>query len=218
MKNKFQILQPWVPYILSSIKKYIKVEHLAKMPSFYRVHFGSRPLNRVTNEEMIALYEKELIQSNNEDLNEWIVNRWVFHHSEIYQYFSEALSRIHHDFSAIKNLDENQSRQIVDGSLKFFGALNTYLFSVLNEVVFTENILTELRDQAEKEEALSQAVSLEEAKKRSMEEMKSKYEEEMLRLQKKCEDKVLGAIKKHATDVEALKKQIRALQQQLNAR
>ncbi len=214
MKNKFQTIQPWIAFVLSSIKRDIKVEHLVKMPAFYKEHFGNRPLNRLTNEEILAVYEKALLQSDDEDLSEWIVNRWVFHHGEIYQYFSEALSRIQSDFNQIQSLTDLQSRQILEGAIPSFGALNTYLFSVLNEVVFPENILKELRSQVEKETSSQEASG----GKQQPEEIKAHYEKEILRLHKKCEDKILGVMKKHANDVEALKKQIRALQKQLNAR
>lgn len=208
MKNLFQNIELWIPEVLGSIKRDLRNEHLAKLPNFYKAHFGNRPLNRLTHEEICAVYKKELLKGEDASLQEWVVNRWVFHHGDIYEYFSTQLEKIHPDFTAIQNLTAEQSLLIIEGAVARFGALNTYLFSVLNEVVFPESVLTELQEKIvpEANEAGPQ------------DNWKERYEADMARLQKKCEEKVAGVLRKHAMDVEALKKQIRALQQQLSAR
>ena len=217
MKNTFQILEPWLPEILHIIKNEIKTDHLSKNPSFYRTYFGSRPVNRLTNEEIGAAYQKELLEGN-EELGEWVVNRWVFNHGEIYRHFADRLVQINPDFDAIKSLDEGQSEQILSGAPESFGALPTYIFSILNGVVFPESVLSRLRRRAESEEIVRKEEEKEAAEKENLEQVLTRHKREMTRLQEKCEDKIAGVVKKHATDVEALKKQIRALQQKVNPR
>jgi hypothetical protein len=212
MKNQFQILQPWLAQILHILKRELKSEHLSKNLSFCRTHFGGRPTSRVSNDEVIAAYEKELLQGN-EDLGDWIVNRWVFHHGEIYRHFAETLSRIHPDFDEIKTLDEPQSASILSGAVESFGALPTYIFSVLNGVVFPETVLKRLRETAEKEELSQKKKQAATEATLSLEQIIARHQREVARLQ----DKIAGVMKKYTTDVDALKKQIRALQQRLNA-
>ncbi|HSX13601.1 MAG TPA: hypothetical protein VLE96_04185 [Chlamydiales bacterium] len=211
MTQIFQALQPWLPQILHSIKKEIKIEHLAKSPSFYKEHFGNRPLNRLTNEEISNAYEKELLQGNQE-LEEWVINRWVFRHGDIYQHFAERLSQINPDFSEIKTLDDRQSESVLTGAPERFGSLFVYLFAVLNGVVLAPETLEMLRQNAEKEEKTLQEKEVHSIRQASLEEMLENQKNEMLRLEKKYEEKLAGVVKKHAIDVEALKKQIRALQ------
>lgn len=218
MKDKFQTLQPWLPQIIHTIKKEIKSEHLSKSPIFYKEHFGSRPINRLTNEEISVVYEKELLQKDNEELGEWIVNRWVFRNGDIYQHFAERLSRIHPDFDAITHLDDAQSEQVLSGALEAFGALPIYMFAVLNGVVLSDKVLKQLRNRAEKEESAQKIEAQEASQAETIQQMSERYKNDVARLEKKYEDKLAGVMKKHAIDVEALKKQVRALQQKLNTK
>lgn len=214
MKNQFETLQPWLAEILYTLKREIKTEHLSKGPSFYKNYFGNRPLNRLTTEEIVAAYAKELVQGN-EDLGEWIVNRWVFSHGEIYNHFVERLEKIDAQFNEIQALDESQSNQVLEGAIESFGALPTYLFSVLNGVVFPESVFQRLRLAAEKEDRAVKEEQATAASQESLEQMKARYERDIGRLKEKCEDKIAGVMKKYTTEIEALKKQIRALQQRL---
>jgi hypothetical protein len=216
MENKFQSIQIWIPSILGAIKKEIRTDHLASSPAFARAHFGNRPLNRLTTEEIFKVYEKELL-AGQEDLSEWVVNRWVFKHGDIYQHFAERLGEIQPDFGNIERLDEGQSEQILAGAPEAFGALQVYLFSYLNGVVFPEKVFAHLRALAEKEERERQVKLQQEEESQSMAEALESAKRECLLLQQKYEAKMAGLMKKYTTDVEALKKQIRSLQQQLHA-
>ncbi len=217
MKDKFQTLQPWLSQVLHTIKKDIKSEHLSKSPTFYKAHFGNRPINRLTNEEICAVYEKELLGNDTEELGEWVINRWVFRHGDIYQHFASRLSQINPDFEQIKSLDDKQSEQVLSGAAEAFGALPVYLFIVLNGVVISPKVLGRLKElvvttqakEKEENEALSLKMSLDQAIERQ--------KTEILRLEKKYEDKLSGVMKKYTTDIEALKNQVRALQQKINS-
>ncbi len=218
MKQKFQTVEPWISHILHTIKKEIKGDHLSKSPSFHRAHFSSRPINRLTSEEIIPVYQKELLKGEDESLAEWVINRWVFRHGDIYDHFASFLAEINPEFEEITSLTEEQSRKILDGAVSRFGALPVYLFSVLNGVVFPEKVLLSLRKTAEKEEnerrEETEKVSLAE----TVSQMEERHRVELAKMEKKYEDKLSGLVSKHDEMIEALKKQIRSLQKQLQNR
>lgn len=211
MTTIFQTLQPWLPQIIHAIKKEIKTEHLAKSPAFYKAHFGNRPLNRLTNEEIASIYEKELLKPDQE-LSDWVINRWVFRHGDIYNHFADRLALIHPNFYEIKNLDDSQSEKVLFGAPEKFGSLAVYLFVVLNGVVLAPSTLETLRLRAESEEKNREATKSASIRQASLEETIENQKNEIIRLEKKYEEKLAGVMRKHSTDVEALKKQIRALQ------
>ena len=217
MQNQFLIIQPWIPQVLTAIKREIRTDHLANSPVFSKTHFGNRPFNRLTAEEIFMAYEKDLL-AGDEELSEWVVNRWVFKHGDLYTHFAERLEAINSEYDEIKSLTEEESKKILEGSSQKFGALATYLFSVLNRVVFPQTIFDQLRKSAEEEESTQQAEAEGAAAKLNFEQMKARFEKDMARMQEKYESKVAGVMKKYTTDVEALKKQIRALQKQLLAK
>src|SRR3990167_9681675 len=143
MKNQFESIQSWIPFILETIKKEIKHEHLPASPVFVRTHFGNRPLNRLKIEEIFTAYEKDLL-AGDESLAEWVVNRWVFRHGDIYSHFAERLGEISDDYSTLESLTEAQSEQVLKGAKDRFNAADIYLFSLLNAVVFPESIFARL--------------------------------------------------------------------------
>ena len=212
MQNKFETIQPWVEKVLSAIKHDIKTDHLPGSPQFVKTHFGNRPVNRVTMEEIFKAYEKDLM-AGDADLEEWVVNHWVFKHGDIYSHFEERLTEISEDFGSIEKLTQEESDKILEGAVEKFGAVPCYLFSVLNGVVFPEAVLKGLRELAEKEEAEKKAEKVQ-VKEQTAED----FAKEIARLHKKHEEKVAGVMKKYTTEVEALKKQIRSLQKQLLAK
>ena len=144
----FQTVEPWIFQILGEIKKDIKTEHLGSDPVFYRMYFGNRPQNRLTAEEIFEGYAKELLKGN-EELSEWVVNRWVFKHGDLYRHFADGLSEVNPEFGAIKELSAEESEEILEGAGEVFGAVDVYLFSVLNGVVFPKAVLERLRRAAE---------------------------------------------------------------------
>ncbi|MBI5272636.1 MAG: hypothetical protein HY861_01465 [Chlamydiia bacterium] len=214
MNNQFQTIQSWIPQVLKAIKRDIRTDHLPGSPAFFRTHFGHRPINRLTAEEIFAVYEKDLL-AGNEELIEWVVNRWVFKHGDLYTHFAERLEKIASDYGSIKQLTEEQSEQILEGAIQRFSALSVYLFSVLNQVVFPETVFTRLRTMAENEDLQQKTQGVQTAQQQNLEEALAKCQKELVRLNEKYEDKLAGVMKKYAADVEALKKQNRALQQRL---
>src|SRR5437773_214477 len=105
MKNQFESIQPWIPSVLEAIKKEIKFDQLPSNPAFIRAHVGNRPLNRLKTEEIFTAYENDLL-AGDAPLAEWVVNRWVFRHGDIYSHFAERLGTISQDYAAIESLTE----------------------------------------------------------------------------------------------------------------
>jgi len=210
MEKKFELLQPWLHEIFGSIRRDIKTDYLPGSAAVYRAHFGNRPQNRLTMEEINTALEKELLQGNT-DFAEWMINRWVFKHGELYSHFAERLEAISPEFATLKALTEPESEQVLRGAKEAFGAKKVYFFSVLNEVVFPASILEELRKAAEAEQVVSTEVA-------PQVDMISgeEHQKELVRLTEKFEQKIAGIMKKYTSDVEALKTQVRALQKKLH--
>lgn len=72
-----------------------------------------------------------------DEVAEFIVNRWLLKHQDIYGYFE-------------KELEEGGSERLVKGAVARFGALTTYIFSVFNEVQFSEDVFQSLHAQVVK--------------------------------------------------------------------
>lgn len=207
MENQFLPLKNWMHVILNAIKKDIKSDHLGSDPEFYRAHFGNRPQNRLTSEEIFNAYEKELVQGNQE-LAEWVVNRWVFKNGDLYQIFAERLAKINPEFEKIETISVEESEKVLAGTVERFGAISTFLFVVLNGVVFPESVREKLQKAAEAEKADLEKKGLEEEGRESLEKLLAAKEREIARLN----DKLIGVQKKYERDTEGLKKQIKALQ------
>lgn len=212
--NQFQIIQPWLPQVLNAIKKEIKTDHLPGSPAFHRAHFGTKPLSRLTAEEIFQAYEKELVAGNTE-LAEWVVSCWVFKHGDLYEHFATRLSELNPNFDEIKQITEAQAEYILDGAKEKFGSIDLFLFSILNGVVFPEMILNRLKEAAESEKQEKEVKS--EPKQESVEQILARHAKEMGKIEQKYEQKIAGVMRKYNTDMEALKKQVRSLQLRLNA-
>jgi hypothetical protein len=212
-KEKFLMLQPWIPHIIDSIKKDLKNEHLKKDWQFCKQYLPGKSLNKLSLEDLVEAYSLALQKSENaEALAEFISNRWLLRNGELYSYFETKLSEINPNFSEIDSIDADKARDIIKGSVELCGPVKTYLFSVINSVVFPEEVYTELNKQAqnteEKEEAEGKIIS----EKMSMEAMQRAYEQQIARLIDKYEKKLAGVQKKYIQDTEGLKKQLSQLQ------
>ncbi len=211
-KNKFFLAQPWIREILSLLKKELKTEHLPGHRAFHQEHFANRPLHRIALEELVAVYERELLQGN-QALGDWIVNRWVCKHGEIYHHFAERLSEITDNFSELKILSESDSERVLAGTSEAFGAVATYLFSLLNGVVFPDSIMERLRIEATQYQKDQKQQEEERIESKTLQSLKEHHERELRRVKEKYESKLSGLEKKYTLDTESLKRQIRSLQQ-----
>jgi hypothetical protein len=215
-KEKFALLKNWMPAIVESVKKDLRTEHLKKDWAFVKQHFPGKNLNKLTSEELAQVYNNVIENSENgEELAEFISNRWLLKHTELYYFFEKELTKISPDFNELEKLEKNQSMEIIEGAIQEFGAPDTYLFSVLNSVVFPKEAYDILAARAEtcvkQDEVEAQAL----AEKQSLEDLQRSYEQQIARLTDKYEKKLSGLQKKYHIDTESFKKQIVALQRKL---
>ena len=209
MTTKFQPLLPWMGEILGAIKKDIKSDYLAGDPAFCRKHFGNLPLSRITSEEITSAFSKELL-GGDEEMADWVTNRWVFRHGDIYQYFADRLHEVNPDFDQIKELTSAQSVSVLLGAKETFGAKEIYFFTILNGVVFPKVVLAQLHREAEEETKRIEAEVKFAAEEKEKSKIIERLERELAQLTKKYEQSLSGVQKKYDADVAALKKQILA--------
>lgn len=217
-KIKFQEIAEWMPLIMEETKKDLKNEHLRKDPAFVKAYFSHNNLPKITTEELSQGYLKAFQNEENpEALGDFITSRWLMKNSEIYDFFEIKLSHINPDFASIEQLNETQSKEIIEESTKKFGALKTFLFAVLNSVVFDSASFKQLKEHARKQEYQHKEEQQLQQEKTSFESLKLSHSLEISRLTDKYEKKLSGLQKKYAVDVEALKKQVASLQRKLNS-
>lgn len=218
-KEKFALLKKWMPSIIDTVKKELKNEHLKKDWAFVKQYFPGKNINKLTVEEIAQAYMQVIENSEKaEDVAEFISNRWLLKHTDLYHFFESELSKISADFNELEVLEKNQSLEMIEKAVAEFGAPKTYLFSVINSVVFPKEVYDGLAARAEScvAELELEAKTIGEMK--SLEDMKRSYEQQMARLADKYEKKLSGMQKKYSMDVESLKKQITALQRKLVAK
>lgn len=217
-KEKFVLLREWIPSIVEEIKKDLKNEHLKKDWQFAKKYLPGKNVGKVTKEDLVNAYTTALSESEDaEILAEFMANRWLLKNTELYSYFEAKLSQINPNFSEIEEIDPEKSKEIIYGAVAEYGPLRTYLFSVINSVVFPEQIYRDLGKEAKEhqEKEIKEIKENEEA--RSLDSLKTSYEQQINRLTDKYEKKLNGLQKKYLQDTEALKKQIGHLQRKVNA-
>lgn len=214
--EKFAILSPWFHEIVLEVKKDLKNDHLRKDIQFLKAYFPSKNINKISNEELVqgyssAIKNKELA----ENLGDFIANRWLFKHSDVYYFFEEKLKGLSSDFQNLEEVDDEFGKTLMNQASQKFGYQTSYIFSILNSVVFSKKIYDEFRELAI-EEAKQHLVHNESAKElESWNEKEKAYELQISRLEERYKDKLLGMQKKYDKDMEALKKQISMLQRKL---
>lgn len=216
-KEKFADLKEWIPYLVESVKKDLRNDHLKNDMYFVKKFLASKNIHKVTTEELAQAYEKAIQQEEQgESLAEFITTRWLIKNSELYEFFEKQLSQIQTDFASLEEMTPKQAEALIEVSKREFGAPDTYLFSVLNSVVLPKENFEKLKHDASHHQAQVKD-ELHRAKEHlTGEQMRQELERETARLTDKYEKKLAGLQKKYLTDVEALKKQIAALQRKLN--
>lgn len=212
-KDKFATLEGWMPLIVDAIKRDLRNEHLRQDIAFVKRYFPGKNVAKLSSEELAPAYLDVLKSGEkSEELGEFIANRWLLKHSELYDYFERELSQITPDFNQLTTLERDVAAQMMERAVAEFGAIQTYLFCVFNSVVFPADVYAILSKKADHHAHSSR---IEEAKKHedaSVEAMKRGYEQQIARLTDKYEKKLSGLQKKYAVDISDLKKQIVALQ------
>lgn len=215
--EKFKLLDPWIPSIISDVKKDLKNEHLKKDFRFAKKYFGNKQLNKITSEELVEGYSNALTQEElAESLAEYISHRWLLKHTEVYQYFEDKLREIHPDFTELEEIEKNQSLRLMEEAVQHFGAPNTYLFCVINSVVLPAEVYEVLRQKAKHTMDETKHQAQHHAEQASLANIHDSYQQQIARLTDKYEKKLSGLERKYINDTDTLKRQISLLQKKLN--
>lgn len=217
-KEKVAELDEWMPSIIETVKKDLKQEHLKQDFVFVKQYFQNKNLSKIELPELANAYRLAIRNHDNgETIAEFIANRWILKKSEMYHYFETELSQIAPNFTEIKELPKDKADALLKSAVEEFGAVNTYVFSVLNSVAFGGEHLGELKVKAKAEEKSQreEKTSLEEH--RTIDSLKKNHERELARIIDKYEKKLLGLQRKYVQDVERLKAQVAALHKKLQA-
>ena len=216
-KEKINMLQKWIPQIIETIKKDLKNDHLKQDFLFAKQYFLNKNVNKLTTEELVEGYTQAIAGSEKaEELAEFLSSRWLLKNTELYHYFEEKLSQINPDFSEIVEIEPKKAQEIISESVQQFGASRTYLFSILNSVVFPKEVYTNLAKDAEKSEQDEKVAAKELQEKQTLETIQRQCDQTVARLTDKYEKKILGLQKKYLQDTEMLKKQISQLHRKIS--
>jgi hypothetical protein len=215
-KEKFITLKDWIPLIVEIIKKDLKNEHLKKDLYFVKKFLSSKNIHKLSTEDLVDAYSRAIAEDESaEQIAEFMTSRWLLKNSEVYDFFAQRLSQINPEFTTIEELSTNDSQALIKDATEQFGAVNTYLFSVLNSVVFPESVFHAMHQKAKQEKVQKQAEEQQFTEKMSIENMQRAFEREIARLTDKYEKKLSGLQKKYQVDMESLKKQVASLQRKL---
>lgn len=218
-KQKISDLQEWVPFIIETVKKDLKNDHLKKDFYFTKKFFPAKNINKITIDEMTEAYLKAIEEEEKgEEIAEFIASRWLLNNSELYEFFEQQLTQLCPDFTALTELDPLQAETLIAASNRQFGAPHTYLFSVLNSVVLPKESFQSLRKEAKqtKEEKEVEAKQVEEQL--TVDNLQKGFDREIARLTDKYEKKLSGLQKKYLQDTERLKKENAQLQRRLSTK
>lgn len=217
-REKFADLKEWVPYLVDAVKKDLRNEHLKMDLFFVKKYLASKNIHKVTSEELAEAYQKVIQEEaeQGEKIAEFISSRWLLKNSELYEFFERQLSKINPDFASIEEMTPQQAQALIDEASREFGAPHTYLFSVLNSVVFPKESYQALKHQAQKQQENEEQAAKQSEEKLTVDQMRKEFEREVFRLTDKYEKKISGLQKKYVTDVENLKKQISNLQRKMH--
>jgi hypothetical protein len=216
-KQKFSDLRIWIPFIINAIKKDLRNEHLKKDLFFVKKFLGSKNIHKIEEPELAQAYEKAIIEEEKgEELGEFVSSRWMLKNTEIYDYFESHLSKVHSDFTELSEIDPVTAQKLISESTNQFGALRTYLFSVLNSVVFTKECFEDMQRKAKEEQQQLEKEQSESSSSLTLEQLQSRFERDTAKITDKYEKKLSGMQKKYQTDVDGLRKQISLLQRKLH--
>lgn len=216
LKQKLIQLTEWMPVIIETVKKDLKNDHLKQDYAFAKKYLDGKNLHKIENEDLSKAYTQALKdEEKGAEIAEFISHRWIFRNSEMYNFFEERLTAINPNFTEIKALSDAQAEPLIKDAVANFGALRTYIFSMLNAVAFSSGELEKLAKQAKTDKVHQEKEALNAAEQRTLEEAKKAHALEISRLTDKYEKKLLGLQKKYTQDVAMLKKQIANLQRKI---
>lgn len=214
-KQKFQMLGDFLPEIVESVKKDLKNEHLRSDPGFCKQYLVGKNYQKATAPELAEAYSRAIQGENGDALAEFITNRWLLKHTDLYDFFERELTKISPNFTDLEEIPLSQAEGMAKTASHEFGAFPTYIFSVLNSVVFPKQVFTHLEKQCKEEVEHAAHKQKQEAAEKDQKDLKTHFEQQIARLTDKYEKKLQGLQKKYMVDTEQLKKQISLLQKKM---
>ncbi len=212
--QKLTILKKWIPNIVEEIKRDLKNDHLKKDKQFCKTYFSTCDVARISTDDLSAGYRKAAEnEAVEENLAEFIGNRWLLKNTDIYDFYEFHLSKIDENFTELEVLEPEAAEKLVNASVHEFGPVKSYIFSVLNSVVFPETHFKKMEKLAEDQ---NKNVDGTKEKKAECSESDKNYERQIARLTDKYEKRLAGLENKYNKDVDALKKQIVLLQKKIS--
>ncbi len=204
-------LSPFHFQIFSSVKKDCKSEHLALDNQFLKKHFTGKLIAKITVEDLLLVYPK-VIDEGHEQLAEFIANRWLLKHMDLYHLFENELKKINPQFDQITEISECDAKAILEMALKDANPVTCYIFCTLNLVAIPLGVLKDLE-----EKALSYIAACSKSLEQSAEKCTNHSTlEDVQKICEKYEKKLAGMQKKYVTDTGILKKQVSILQQRIH--
>ncbi len=215
-RDKFALLLPWLPTVVEGVKKDLRGDHLKADIRFHKKYFAGKLAKKLTVPELVEAYAAEILEEGNEELAEFVCNRWLIKHAEIYECFEVHLEGLTEKFDELDELEAAVANKMLSEAEGQFGSIATYLFSVLNSVVFDEETYKALEERAQAEAQKNQEQAATADEERSLEKLQRDFERERVRLVNRYEKRLVGLERKYHNDVAALKKQVSMLQRKLD--
>lgn len=209
-KGKFSLVSPWFSDIVSTIKQQLKTEHLSLDPTFVRIHFHGMPLHRISLDDIRAVYLREILSGQNQ-LAEFVANRWLFKNLTLYKFFEGMLEKVGGNIETIEEVADEKAREMLSSALKLFSIDDVFCFITLNEVCFSDDVFAETHKKAL--ESLASRTKGEEKKEEQSEIEKLRFE--VKKAKEKNEKRVEELNRKHELELTKLHKEIKDLKSKL---
>lgn len=215
-QEKLVSLAQWMPEIMTAVKKDLRQEHLSQDRLFANKYFAGKQVNKLSIEDMAAAYSNAIqVEEKKEEIAEFICHKWLLKNSDLYDFFERELSKIATDFTTLTSLPPAAEQNIKKNAIAEFGAIPTYIFSIINTVVFSEEALKKLRHEAQLEQTEAKKEFAEKQEAQNWEKKVQNLESQLARIEDRYEKKLAGLERKYERDVGALKKQVANLQRQI---
>ncbi len=156
--EKFAELQPFLVAIFTEIKKDIRDEHLRADRGFFKRNFPGKELSKLTVDDLLRVYPK-IIAAGYEPVSEFIANKWLLRHLDIYNFFESRLKEYDEKFELITELEESFAQTLLNDAVAKFGLQDSYIFSVLNSVAFPAAMMKKLQTDATQTHATTTTTS-----------------------------------------------------------
>ena len=144
--EKFALLKPFSEEIFKIIKKEIKSEMQGK-GSALRKKLGAASFT-TDFKYLTSLITDCILSGEGEEIGEWVAVVWINKKKDIFTLFHEHLVEVSEDYSELTTLPAPVEEKLIQDSIEKFGAKNTYIFSLLNSVVFSAQALERLENLA----------------------------------------------------------------------